>query len=122
MPRGERNDRRQNYYERVPEKQKELLQTLFSMVGTVEKEAGCLGYAAFCDIEDKNLLILLEEWQTRKHLDHHLRSEIFGVLLGTRSLLNEPHGIHIYTVNHSEGMEAVDASRRENTTVPEQLI
>jgi quinol monooxygenase YgiN len=97
----------------LPEKQKELVQTLLSMIGPMEKEAGCLSYALFCNIEDKNLLNLLEEWHTRKDLDHHLRSEIFGVLLGTKSLLNEPHGIHIYTIHRSEGMEAVHTAREK---------
>jgi len=106
----------------LPEKQKELLQTLLSLIVPMEKEAGCLGYAAFCDIENKNLLTLLEEWQTRKHLDHHLKSEMFGVLLGTRSLLSGSHGIHIYTVQQSEGMEAVDAVRRKALKTPEQLL
>jgi hypothetical protein len=64
-------------------------------------------------MEDKNLLNLLEEWQTRKDLDQHLQSEIFGVLLGTKSLLTEPHGIHIHTIHQSEGMEAVLAIRGE---------
>lgn len=91
----------------LPEKQKELVQTLMSMIGSMEMEAGCLSYALFCNMEDKNLLNLLEEWRTRKDLDQHLRSEMFGVLLGTKSLLIEPHGIHIYTINQSEGMEAV---------------
>lgn len=95
----------------LPEKQKELVQTLLSMVGSMEKDVNCLSYALFCNIEDKNLLSLLEEWKTRKALDRHLKSEMFGVLLGTRSLLNEPHGIHIYTVQQSEGMEAVDGVR-----------
>ena len=95
----------------LPEKQKELVQTLLSMVGSMENEAGCLSYAIFCNIEDKNLLSLLEEWKTRKALDRHFKSEMFGVLLGTRSLLNEPHGIHIYTVQQSEGMEAVHSVR-----------
>jgi quinol monooxygenase YgiN len=52
----------------LPEKQKELVQTLLSMVESMEKEAGCLSYALFCNMEDKNLLNLLEEWQTRKDL------------------------------------------------------
>ena len=95
----------------LPEKQKELVQTLLSMVGSMEKETGCLSYALFCDIEDKNLLNLLEEWQTRKDLDHHLRSEMFGVLLGTKSLLIEPHGIQIDTIHQSEGIEAVHTVR-----------
>ena len=97
----------------LPEKQKELLQTLSSIIWPMGMEPGCLAYAAFCDIEDKNLLVLLQEWQTRKDLDHHLRSEMFGVLMGTRSLLNEPHGIQIYTIHKSEGLETVDAARRK---------
>jgi tRNA U34 2-thiouridine synthase MnmA/TrmU len=36
---------------------------------------------------------------------------MFGVLLGTKSLLIEPHGIHIYTIGQSEGMEAVHSAR-----------
>jgi quinol monooxygenase YgiN len=95
----------------IPEKQKELVQTLLSMIGPMEKEAGCLSFALSCGIEDKNLLNLLEEWQARKDLDRHLRSELFGVLLGTRSLLTEPHGIHIYTIQKLEGMEAVHTAR-----------
>lgn len=95
----------------LQEKQKELEQTLLSMIGSMEKETGCLSASLSCNMEDKNLLNFFEEWQTRKDLDYHLRSEMFGVLLGTKSLLNEPHGIHIYTINQSEGMEAVHTAR-----------
>jgi quinol monooxygenase YgiN len=95
----------------IPEKQKELVQTLVSMIASMEGEPGCLSYALYCNMEDRNRLNLLEEWQTRENFDHHLRSEMFGILLGTRSLLSEPHGIHIYTVHQSEGMEAVHTAR-----------
>jgi quinol monooxygenase YgiN len=30
-----------------PEKQKELVQTILSMIGPMEKETGCLSYALF---------------------------------------------------------------------------
>ena len=95
----------------VPEKQKELVQTLLSMVGPTGKETGCLSYAVFCDIEHKNRFILLEEWETRKDLDHHIGTHRFGVLLGSRTLLCEPPKIQIDTVSQSEGMEAIDAAR-----------
>jgi quinol monooxygenase YgiN len=97
----------------LPEKQKELIQTILSMVGSMENAEGCLSYALFCNLEDSNLLNLLEEWQTRKDLDQHLRSDMFGVLLGTKSLLTEPHGIQIHTIHQSEGMEAVHAVREK---------
>ena len=95
----------------LPEKQKELVQTILSMIGPMENEAGCLSYALFCNIENKNLLNLLEEWQTRKDLDRHLKSEMFSVLLGTKSLLCDPSQIQIHTVSHSERMESVNATR-----------
>ncbi len=95
----------------LPEKQKELVQTILSMIGPMEKEAGCLSCALFCNVEDKNLLNLLEEWQTRKDLDRHLRSEMFSVLLRTKSLLCDPSQIQILTVSHSDRMESVNATR-----------
>lgn len=97
----------------LPGKQKELVQTILSMVGSMEKATGCLSYALSCNLEDGNHLNILEEWKTRKDLEKHLKSDIFGVLLGTKSLLAEPHEIQIYTIQQSEGMEAVYAAREK---------
>ena len=99
----------------LPEKQLEVTQTLLSMIEPTGRETGCLSYAVFCDIEDKNLFSLLGEWDSREHLDHHIRSHRFGVLLGTKSLLCEPLKIEINTVSHSEGLEAVYAVRSKRT-------
>ena len=95
----------------LPEKQLEFTQTLLSMIGPTGKEPGCLSYSVFCDIEDKNRLSLLEEWESREDMDQHIRSHRFGVLLGTKSLLCEPPKIQIHTVSQSEGMETVHAVR-----------
>jgi quinol monooxygenase YgiN len=99
----------------LPEKQKELMQTLVSMVEPTSKESGCLSYEAFCDIEDKNIFSLIETWENREYLEHHLKSDRFGILLGTKSLLNQPLKIQIHTVSHSEEMEAVRAARGNKT-------
>jgi quinol monooxygenase YgiN len=99
----------------LPEKQKELGQTLLSMIEPTGKERGCLSHAVFCDIEDKNRFILLEEWETREDLEHHIRSRGFSVLLGSKSLLCEPLKIQIYTVSDSEGIEAVNSVREKET-------
>jgi quinol monooxygenase YgiN len=95
----------------LPEKQKEVMQTLLSMVEATAKERGCLSYEAFCDIRDKNVFSLIEEWETREYLQDHLKSDKFGVLLGTKSLLREPLKVQIQTVSHLEEMEAVKAAR-----------
>ncbi len=81
------------------------------MIEPTGKEAGCLSYAVFCDIEDKSLFSLLEEWETREDLDRHIRSLRFGALLGSKPLLCELPKIQINTVSQSEGMEAIHAAR-----------
>ena len=73
-----------------PEKQKEVMQTLLSMIESTGKERGCLSHHVFRDIEDENIFSLIDEWETREDLDQHIRSAKFGVLLGTKSLLCEP--------------------------------
>lgn len=99
----------------LPEKLLEFTQTLLSMIEPTAKETGCLSYAVFCDIEDKNCFNLLEEWQTREDLDHHISSHRFGVLLGTKTLLYEPPKIQICTVSLLEGMEAVHTARHKRS-------
>jgi quinol monooxygenase YgiN len=92
----------------LPEKHKEVIQTLLSMIEPMGKEKGCLSYDVFCGIERTTVINLIEEWETRKDLDRHIRSERFSVLLGTKSLLAKPLEMKIHTVSHSEGIEAVD--------------
>ena len=99
----------------IPEKQLEVMQTLLSMIEPASKEAGCLSYSVFCDIEDKNRFSLLEEWQTREDLDQHIATHRFGALLGTKALLSEPLEIQIHTVSQSEGMEAINAVRNKGS-------
>ena len=97
------------------EKRTEVMQTLLSMIEPTEKERGCLSCHVFRDIEDKNVFNIIEEWETREDLDDHIKSDRFGVLLGTKSLLCEPQRIEIHTVSHSEGMDTVNAARAKKT-------
>ena len=100
----------------LPEKGKEVMQTLLSMIETAEKEKGCLSYDGFCDIEGNPVFNLIEEWETREDLDRHIRSERFSVLLGTKSLLAKPLEMKIHSVSHSEGVEVVNALRGKGTS------
>jgi quinol monooxygenase YgiN len=99
----------------LPEKKKEVMQTLLSMIETAGKEEGCLSYDVFRGIDGKAVFNLIEEWETREDLDRHIRSDIFSILLGTKSLLARPLEIKIHTVARSEGTEVVNALRGEGT-------
>ena len=98
------------------EKRTETMQTLLSMIEPAGKEKGCLSYDVFCDIDGETVFNLIEEWETREDLDRHIRSEIFSVLLGTKSLLAKPLEMKIHTVSHSEGAEVVNAIRGKRTS------
>ena len=74
----------------LPEKHKEVLQTLLSLVEPPGEGMGCLGYGIFNDIEDENVFNLIYEWETREYLNRFLRSDRFRTLLGIKSLLCAP--------------------------------
>ena len=51
------------------------------------------------DIEDKNEMILIEEWKAQRFLNNHLGSDIFGVLAGAVVFLSEDPQIKISVVS-----------------------
>ena len=93
------------------EKRTEVMQTLLSMIEPTENGRGCLSCHVLRNMEDKNVFSMITEWKNREDLDDHIKSDRFSVLLGTKSLLCEPHQIEIHTVSHSEGMETVNIAR-----------
>ncbi|MFC1849487.1 putative quinol monooxygenase [candidate division CSSED10-310 bacterium] len=99
----------------LPEKHKEVLLTLLSMIEPAGEESRYPSYDIFIDIEDQNVFNLISEWETRQDLDHHMRSDRFSVLLGTKSLLCKPIGIQIFTVSDTERIEAVDSIRKKES-------
>jgi len=74
----------------LAEKRKELCQTIALLIGSLGTEKGCRR-CDFCrSKENENELCILEEWDTRKNLNSHLKSELFRVLRGAMSLLQAP--------------------------------
>jgi quinol monooxygenase YgiN len=81
----------------LPEKRKELHQTLVSLTGRIRTQKGC-GRCDFCiSAEDENDFSLLGEGESRENLASHLESNLFKVLLGAGSLLKNPHEMKLYT-------------------------
>jgi quinol monooxygenase YgiN len=103
-----------------PEKRKEVIQTILSIIKSERIQHGKnlewpgIGYDILCDIEDINIFNLISTWETRKHLEKHLKSDKFSVLLGTKSLLCEPLDIQIFTISNIEGFEIVQSLRKTN--------
>jgi quinol monooxygenase YgiN len=97
----------------LPQKQKEVLQTLLALLQQSETERGCLSYGIFSDIEEEDIFNLISEWENRQYLDQHMRSDRYSILLGTKSLLSEPLRVQILASSDWEGMEMVHDLRKK---------
>ena len=99
----------------LPEKQKELLQTLQAISASTRKFKGCMSSNVFKDMENENAFSLIEKWETQEDLDNHLRSDEFSALLGTNNLLSKPFEFKLNGVSYTAGMEAVKAAHKQRT-------
>jgi quinol monooxygenase YgiN len=80
----------------LPEKLRELSQTIAALIKSIRTVKGCRNCDCFCSLEDENELCLFEEWESRELLDNHMQSEHYKVLLGATSLLKTPHEVNVY--------------------------
>jgi quinol monooxygenase YgiN len=104
----------------IPEKRAELLQTLRSMTEEIRNEKGCMSCYFYRDVENENIFSLIETWKTQGELDIYLKSDMFGALIGTESLLIKPPEINIKAISYEAGMEAVKKAREARGDLGEE--
>lgn len=102
---------------KVPaEKRKELSQTIILLSNSIRTEKGCGRCDFFQGLDDENILCLLEEWDTRKNLETHRRSECFKVLMGAMNLLAEPGEIIGYSMVPPAAIEEIGCPFKNTRT------
>ena len=98
-----------------PEKRKEIIQTFKEILGPIRQSEGCLSCHCYVDIEAENNIVFKEEWNTRKDLDSHLKSNHFGVLVGAMKLLTQEPVIRFDTIESTAGAEELKNCKRDGT-------
>lgn len=96
-----------------PENRKEWGLTISSLLIRIRREQGCRTYRFYGEVEDQNAFILIGEWDTRAAWDQHLKSDNFGVLLGSLKLLSKQSDADFKLLSHATGIEAVTRVRCE---------
>ena len=91
-----------------PERRRDLLETMRGMLEPARVERGCLSYRLYQDVEDRNTLVLVEEWETQKDIENHIRTDNQRRLLALMDLLSEPPELRFNTVSHTAGMELIE--------------
>lgn len=64
-------------------------------------QPGCLRCDLYQDVENREAITLVEEWESQADLDPRLRSEDYRAVLAAIELSQEPPVIHFDTVTRS---------------------
>ena len=91
-----------------PERRQDLLETMRGMLEPARVERGCLSYRLYEDVEDRNTFALVEEWETQKDLESHIRTENQQRLLTLMDLLSEQPELRFNTVSNTAGMDLIE--------------
>jgi quinol monooxygenase YgiN len=60
------------------------------------KEAGCIAYDLFEDINNPNILTFVEKWESREHLEVHFNTPHFKEIVPQLQALREEGQLNIY--------------------------
>jgi quinol monooxygenase YgiN len=75
-----------------PDKQEEFLQTLLSLKEEIQRQPGCLDCTIGREVAEELRFFIFMVWKDLAHLEAHLDSEAFRILLGATSVLTAPAG------------------------------
>lgn len=98
----------------TPENRKELMQTFRSLSKPIKSENGCKSCRIYREVGNEEAVIVIQEWDSRNHLDRHLHSDEFAVMVGAMSLLEQPDTVEFQVLDQLEGSRSVEAIRARN--------
>lgn len=82
------------------------------MLGPTRAAPGCVDARLYCDLNRRNALVLVEEWETREQFDLNLDADKFNTIVAVIELSSEAPMIHIDAVERQEGVEILALHRR----------
>jgi quinol monooxygenase YgiN len=96
----------------VPRGQRNIfLDAARRVVGPTVVQPGCISCRLYQDVNDSDAVLLVEEWETRKELEQHLKSDQYRVVLSLLDMSEKPPEFKLCTIQKSEGLEALEAIR-----------
>ncbi len=94
---------------------RKVIASLSPLIGSTRAQPGCRACSLLFDAEDPRRLLLWEEWDTQDHLDCHLRSADYRLILAAIELSQEAPQLRFDTVATRAGLEVVEAARTPRT-------
>lgn len=89
----------------------EVLGILRPVVELCRADPGCLNCHIYGDLQEKNVLLLEQDWTTREDLDRHIRSDEYrDLLLALELALKQPE-IRFDIISNSTSIETIEEAR-----------
>ena len=97
---------------KVPKNQrKNFLDASRMVIEPTLVQTGCISCRFYQDLNDPDAALLVEEWKTRKDLEHHFKSDRFRIVLSLIELSEETPEFKISTIGKIEGFEVLEDIR-----------
>ena len=95
----------------VPQSRAEVVRTLAAQLDPTRVQAGCFRCDLYQDIENREAITLVEEWESQTDLNLRLRSRDYRSVLAATKLSQEQPEIHFDTVLRRAGLEVIESAR-----------
>lgn len=89
-----------------------VVQAIHSITGLTSVQPGCSKFGLYCDVDNDDALILVEEWESREALHKHIQSDDFRVILSLMDSAEKPPALAIHEVSSTAGLDFVEQLRK----------
>jgi quinol monooxygenase YgiN len=90
---------------------REILRALRLLAAPTRARHGCLGVHLLQEVDNRNAITWIEEWDSENALKHHVLSDEYRTLLAVVDMSMREPEVRFHTVANTEGMELIAAYR-----------
>ena len=92
-------------------RRKDFMNSARLILGPTRIQPGCISCRLHQDLDEPDAVFLVEEWESRKKLDHHFNSDQYRIILSLMEASDRFPDIKINTISKTEGLEAIEVVR-----------
>ncbi len=89
----------------------EIVRVLRSLIEPTRVQTGCVSCGLYKDLQDPEIIVWAEEWNTQDDLERHLRSPQYKKILAAFDMSNSQPNIRFNTVIETKGMQLIAEAR-----------
>jgi quinol monooxygenase YgiN len=96
-----------------PRTRREILDILRNAEFLTRAKTGCLRSSVYLNKFEEEVILYLEQWQSREDFERHVRSSQYDRILAALDLARDPPEIEVFEKDRLGGMEVIGAIRNQ---------